>query len=148
LKAVREEKILLLKNKNMKRQPNSEMMKKIEKSLEAQEKWEEESKLNRETVHEENVAEVVSMMTGFLSIELHKQKATNFQNYQNLSMARSLVKTKLLKSGKRPFKETVQDLKDPNKPIGSFIFLGQTGVGKTQLAKVLAKELFDIVKMH
>jgi ATP-dependent Clp protease ATP-binding subunit ClpC len=54
-----------------------------------------------------------------------------------------LVKTKLLKKVVKAIQRNRAGLKDPNKPIGSFIFLGPTGVGKTQLAKILAKHLFD-----
>ena len=118
--------------------------KRLEKSLaEAQKNWEDESKLNREIVTEENVAEVVSMMTG-IPVNRIAQTEGN-----KLSLLPELINGKVIGQDEAVFKvvKAIQrnraGLKDPNKPIGSFIFLGQTGVGKTQLAKVLAGELFD-----
>lgn len=119
-----------------------------EKNLEAalysaQQQWEEDSRLNRETVTEENVAEVVSMMTGIpvnrvAEAESHRLKELP-QMIKGKIIGQDEAVTKIVKAIQR----NRVGLKDPNKPIGSFIFLGQTGVGKTQLAKVLAKELFD-----
>ncbi|MFD0962859.1 ATP-dependent Clp protease ATP-binding subunit [Pseudofulvibacter geojedonensis] len=118
--------------------------KKIEKELSvAQEKWEEDSKLHKETVTEDNVADVVSMMTG-IPVNRVAQKETN-----KLAELPDLIKGKVIGQDTAVAKvvKAIQrnrvGLKDPNKPIGSFIFLGSTGVGKTQLAKVLSKELFD-----
>ena len=118
--------------------------KRLEKSLaEAQKNWEDESKLNREIVTEENVAEVVSMMTG-IPVNRIAQTEGN-----KLSLLPELINGKVIGQDEAVFKvvKAIQrnraGLKDPNKPIGSFIFLGQTGVGKTQLAKVLAGEIFD-----
>ncbi len=115
----------------------------IEKLEAAKKAWEEDTKNNRETVTEENVAEVVAMMTG---IPVHRV-STN-ESAKLISMAEALkdkvigqndAVAKIVKSIQR----NRAGLKDPNKPIGSFIFLGPTGVGKTQLAKELAKYLFD-----
>lgn len=118
--------------------------KRLERNLaEAQSKWEEESKQNREVVTEENVADVVSMMTG---IPLNKIAQTEGNK---LALLPDLIKGKVIGQDEavskvvRAIQRNRAGLKDPNKPIGSFIFLGQTGVGKTQLAKVLASELFD-----
>ena len=118
--------------------------KRLEKELAiAQEKWEEENKLHREIVTEDNVADVVSMMTG---IPVNKIAQTEINKLSKLG---ELVKGKVIGQDEAVAKvvKAIQrnraGLKDPNKPIGSFIFLGQTGVGKTQLAKVLARELFD-----
>jgi ATP-dependent Clp protease ATP-binding subunit ClpC len=118
--------------------------KRIEKDLAiAQEQWEEESKNNRINVTEDNVADVVSMMTG-IPVNRIAQTESN-----KLSKLPELIKNKVIGQNEavlkiaRSIQRNRAGLKDPNKPIGSFIFLGQTGVGKTQLAKVLAKELFD-----
>jgi len=106
-------------------------------------KWEEECKKNKEIVSEENIADVVSMMTG---IPLNKLKQTESNKLSSLI---ELVKENIIGQDKaiekvvRSIQRNRAGLKDPKKPIGSFIFLGQTGVGKTQLAKILAKELFD-----
>jgi len=118
--------------------------KRLEKDLAlAQEKWEEETKQHRETVSEDNVADVVSMMTG---IPVNKIAQTELNKLAELP---SSIKGKVIGQdeavGKvvKAIQRNRAGLKDPNKPIGSFIFLGQTGVGKTQLAKILATELFD-----
>ena len=109
----------------------------------AQKQWENDSKLNRETVTEDNVAEVVSMMTGIPVSRVAEAETEKLHELPNLIkgkvVGQDVAVTKVVKAIQR----NRVGLKDPNKPIGSFIFLGQTGVGKTQLAKVLAKELFD-----
>ena len=116
----------------------------IEKKLNsAQILWEEECKKNKEIVNEESIADVVSMMTG---IPLNKLKQSESNKLSNLT---SIVKKSIIGQDKaiekvvKSIQRNRAGLKDPKKPIGSFIFLGQTGVGKTQLAKILAKELFD-----
>ncbi len=73
---------------------------------------------------------------------MHKQKATNLQSFQRL-LKKVIGQDEAVAKVAKAIQRNRAGLKDPNKPIGSFIFLGQTGVGKTQLAKVLAKELFD-----
>jgi ATP-dependent Clp protease ATP-binding subunit ClpC len=112
--------------------------------LEAAKKvWEEETKNNREVVTEDHVAEVVAMMTG-----VPVQRIAANEGEKLIKMSESLLGTvigqdqaivKVVKAIQR----NRAGLKDPNKPIGSFIFLGPTGVGKTQLAKKLSKYLFD-----
>jgi len=109
----------------------------------AKKEWEEESKIHRETVSEENVAEVIAMMTGIPIQRIAKNESDRLLNMEN-DMAGSVIGqpeaiTKVVKAIRR----NRAGLKDPNKPIGTFIFLGPTGVGKTHLAKVLAKYLFD-----
>ena len=145
LEAVRE-----LKTSVVKKQKYEEAAKlrDDEKTLErelatAQEKWEVDSKLHKELVTEENVADVVSMMTG-IPVNRIAQKESN-----KLAELPASIKSKVIGQDEAVAKvaKAIQrnraGLKDPNRPIGSFIFLGQTGVGKTQLAKVLAQELFD-----
>ncbi|WP_158976416.1 ATP-dependent Clp protease ATP-binding subunit [Cellulophaga sp. L1A9] len=118
--------------------------KKIEKDLAiAQEKWEEDSKLHRETVTEENVADVVSMMSGIPVNRIAQTEITKLFELPNLIKANVIGQDEAVAKVAKAIQRNRAGLKDPNKPIGSFIFLGQTGVGKTQLAKVLAKELFD-----
>ena len=118
--------------------------KQLEKSLsEAQEKWEAESKLNREIVTEENVAEVVSMMTGVPVNRIAQTEGNKLSVLPELISGKVIGQDEAVSKVVKAIQRNRAGLKDPNKPIGSFIFLGQTGVGKTQLAKVLASELFD-----
>ena len=109
----------------------------------AKNKWEEDSRTHRQEVTEEDVAEVVAMMTG-----IPVQKVAEKESGKLMKMAESMngtvigqneAITKIVKAIQR----NRAGLKDPNKPVGSFIFLGPTGVGKTQLCKVLSKFLFD-----
>jgi len=118
--------------------------KKLEKALtEAQEEWHEASKLQRDTVTDENVAEVVSMMTGIPVNRIATKEMKKLKDLDHSITDLVIGQDKAVKQVVKAIQRNRAGLKDPNKPIGSFIFLGQTGVGKTQLAKVLAKELFD-----
>ena len=118
--------------------------KRIEKELAfEQHKWEENTKANRETVTEENVAEVVSMMTGIPVNRVAEAESNRLAELPNLIKGKVIGQDEAVQKVIRAIQRNRVGLKDPNKPIGSFIFLGQTGVGKTQLAKVLATELFD-----
>ena len=109
----------------------------------AKQVWEEDTKKRRYTVTEENVAEVVSMMTGIpvtsVSNDEGKKLVRMGDELKGKVIGQQTAIDKLVKAIQR----TRVGLKDPKKPIGSFIFLGPTGVGKTELAKVLATYLFD-----
>lgn len=118
--------------------------KKLIEQLEiAKQRWEEETKQKRYSVTEENVAEVIGMMTGIPVNKIAKK-----ENAKLVTMATDL-KGKIIGQDEAVLKlskaiqRTRVGLKDPKKPIGSFVFLGPTGVGKTELAKVLANYLFD-----
>ena len=118
--------------------------KRIEKELEtAKYEWEEQSKLHKETVTEDNVAEVVSMMTGIPVNRIAEAESKRLKDLPNLIKGKIVGQNEAVAKVVKAIQRNRVGLKDPNKPIGSFIFLGQTGVGKTQLAKVLATELFD-----
>ena len=118
--------------------------KKIEKELAiAQEKWEEDAKNNRITVTEDNVADVVSMMTGIPVNRIAQTESNKLAHLPELIKGKVIGQDEAVEKVAKAIQRNRAGLKDPNKPIGSFIFLGQTGVGKTQLAKVIAKELFD-----
>ena len=118
--------------------------KRIEKELAiAQEKWEEDSKNNRIEVSEDNVADVVSMMTGIPVNRIAQTESNKLANLPELIQAKVIGQNEAVSKIAKSIQRNRAGLKDPNRPIGSFIFLGQTGVGKTQLAKVLAQELFD-----
>ncbi|CAM1348694.1 MULTISPECIES: ATP-dependent Clp protease ATP-binding subunit [Tenacibaculum] len=109
----------------------------------AQNQWEEDSKLHRETVTEDNVAEVVSMMTGIPVNRVAEAESSRLAELPNLIKGKVIGQDEAVTKVVKAIQRNRVGLKDPNKPIGSFIFLGSTGVGKTQLAKVLSKELFD-----
>ncbi|MFZ3272812.1 MAG: ATP-dependent Clp protease ATP-binding subunit, partial [Lutibacter sp.] len=118
--------------------------KRIESLLQSeQKKWDETSKLNREIVTEDNVAEVVSMMTGIPVNRVAEAESKRLNDLPILIKGKVIGQDEAVSKVVKAIQRNRVGLKDPNKPIGSFIFLGQTGVGKTQLAKVLAMELFD-----
>ena len=109
----------------------------------AKQAWEEETKNNRETVDEQNVAEVIGMMTGIPTQRIAQAEGEKlFKMYDEIN-DKVIGQDEAIKKVVKAIQRNRAGLKDPNKPIGSFIFLGPTGVGKTQLAKVLAKYLFD-----
>lgn len=106
-------------------------------------RWEEESKVNRQDVTEENVAEVVAMMTGVPVQRIAENESSRLMSME-LELAGSVIgQDEAIKKVVKAIRRNRAGLKDPNKPIGTFIFLGPTGVGKTHLAKVLSKYLFD-----
>ncbi|WP_298894636.1 ATP-dependent Clp protease ATP-binding subunit [uncultured Psychroserpens sp.] len=138
------------KNKVVKKQKYEEAAKlrddekRLEKELAiAQEKWEEETKQHREVVTEDNVADVVSMMTGIPVNRIAQTESNKLAQLPELIKGKVIGQDEAVSKVVKAIQRNRAGLKDPNKPIGSFIFLGQTGVGKTQLAKVLARELFD-----
>ena len=109
----------------------------------AQNQWEEECKKNKEVVNEESIADVVSMMTGIPLNKLKQSESNKLSKLTSLVKENIIGQDKAIEKVVKSIQRNRAGLKDPKKPIGSFIFLGQTGVGKTQLAKILAKELFD-----
>ncbi len=144
------EEVRELKNSVVKKQKYEEAAKlrddekNLEKELSiAQKQWEEDSKLHKETVSEENVADVVSMMTGIPVNRIAQKESNKLAELPQLIKGKVIGQDEAVGKVVKAIQRNRAGLKDPNKPIGSFIFLGQTGVGKTQLAKVLARELFD-----
>ncbi len=109
----------------------------------ARKKWEDDCANNKQTVTEENVAEVVSMITGIPLQKVSENETTKLAKMQNSIVGKVIGQDEAVKKIVKAIQRGRVGLKDPNKPIGSFMFLGPTGVGKTQLAKVLAKYLFD-----
>ena len=115
----------------------------IEELDKAKDKWEEESKSNRVEVTEEHVAEVVSMMSGVPVTRISESETGRLATMANEMKGRVIGQDEAVDKVVKAIQRNRAGLKDPNKPIGSFFFLGPTGVGKTQLAKVLAQYLFD-----
>lgn len=105
--------------------------------------WDDETKNQRFTVDEENVAEVVAMMSGIPVQRVAQAETARLINMPNELKGKVIGQDEAIKKVVKAIQRNRAGLKDPNKPIGSFIFLGPTGVGKTELAKVLAKYLFD-----
>jgi ATP-dependent Clp protease ATP-binding subunit ClpC len=118
--------------------------KKLLEQLEiAKNKWEEESKSKRFTVEEDNVAEVIAMMTGIPAKRIAQKEGLKLLSMNDDLAGKVIGQDEAIKKLTKAIQRTRVGLKDPKKPIGSFIFLGPTGVGKTELAKMLANYLFD-----
>jgi len=118
--------------------------KKLIEQLEiAKVKWEEKTRTEKYTVNEENVADVVGMMTGIPTNRIAQKESNKLLNMAEELNNKVIGQEEAIKKLTKAIQRTRVGLKDPRKPIGSFIFLGPTGVGKTELAKVLATYLFD-----
>lgn len=144
------EEIKVEKNKVVKSQKYEEAAKlrDTEKNLleeldRAKAEWEAETKTKRYTVTEDNVAEVVSMMTGIPLQRVGQTDSAKLLNMYDTVAAKIIGQDDAIKKLTKAIQRTRAGLKDPKKPIGSFIFLGPTGVGKTELAKELARFMFD-----
>ncbi|WKN44300.1 ATP-dependent Clp protease ATP-binding subunit [Tunicatimonas pelagia] len=109
----------------------------------AKRKWEDETRTRRYTVDEENVAEVIAMMTGIPTKRVAQNESQKLLGMNEQLTGRVIGQEEAIKKLTKAIQRTRVGLKDPQKPIGSFVFLGPTGVGKTELAKVLATYLFD-----
>ncbi len=109
----------------------------------AQEEWDKDVKEKKETVTEENVAEVVSMMSGVPVTKVGKNELDKLAQMDEKLNGKVIGQEDAVKKVVKAIQRNRAGLKDPNRPIGTFIFLGTTGVGKTELAKVMARELFD-----
>ncbi len=106
-------------------------------------KWEEETKSHRYRVTEEDVSEVIAMMTGIPVKRIAQSEGQRLLNMDTELQGKVIGQDEAIAKLCKAIQRTRAGLKDPNKPIGSFVFLGPTGVGKTELAKVLARYLFD-----
>ncbi len=144
---TKKDKIQAVKNQNFEKAASYRDKEKeyIELLEEEKVRWEKDLARNRETVDAEKVAEVIALMTG-----IPVQRIAQAEGIRLLKMSEE-IKNNVIGQNEaidkivRSIQRNRAGLKDPNKPIGSFIFLGPTGVGKTQLAKVLTKYLFDTV---
>ncbi|WKN33892.1 ATP-dependent Clp protease ATP-binding subunit [Porifericola rhodea] len=109
----------------------------------AKQKWEEETRTKRYTVNEENVAEVIAMMTGIPTSRVAQNESQKLLGMGEELKGKVIGQDDAINKLAKAIQRTRVGLKDPQKPIGTFVFLGPTGVGKTELAKVLATYLFD-----
>ncbi len=114
-----------------------------EKLETAKRAWDNDTNNHRETVTEQNVAEVVAMMTGVPVQRIAQNEGDRLMSMESELAGTVIGQDEAIKTVVKAIRRNRAGLKDPNRPIGSFIFLGPTGVGKTYLAKVLAKYLFD-----
>ena len=106
-------------------------------------KWEEETKTRRYEVNEENVAEVIAMMTGIPTKRIAQKEGEKLLSMKQELGDKVIGQQEAVEKLTKAIQRTRVGLKDPKKPIGTFVFLGPTGVGKTEMAKVLAGYLFD-----
>jgi len=109
----------------------------------AKARWEEKTRTEKYTVTEDNVADVVGMMTGIPANRIAQKESNKLLGMAEQLSGKVIGQEEAIKKLTKAIQRTRVGLKDPRKPIGSFIFLGPTGVGKTELAKVLANYLFD-----
>ncbi|MDR1804907.1 MAG: ATP-dependent Clp protease ATP-binding subunit [Flavobacteriales bacterium] len=142
---IRKEKSKVVKNQKYEEAARlRDTEKKIEKQLiKAQVEWEETSKENKEIVSEEDVEEVVSMMSGVPVNRIAQAEMNRLNKMIDTLKEKIIGQDEAVEKIVKAVQRNRTGLKDPNSPIGSFIFLGKTGVGKTYLAKVFARELFD-----
>jgi ATP-dependent Clp protease ATP-binding subunit ClpC len=145
IEAIKQEKISVVKSQKYE---EAARLRDKEKNLinlldAAKIKWEEETGNNRFVVTEENVAEVVAMMTGIPVKRIGQSEGKKLLTMEDDLKKRVIGQDKAIAKLAKAIQRTRAGLKDPNKPIGSFIFLGPTGVGKTELGKALSEYMFD-----
>ena len=115
----------------------------IEQLTKAKQEWAEEEKNQRYEVTEEHVAEVIAMMTGVPVKRIGQGESVKLLKMSDDLKSKVIGQDPAIEKLTKAIQRTRAGLKDPNKPIGSFIFLGPTGVGKTELTKTLSEYLFD-----
>jgi len=145
IEKIKEEKIAAVKSQNFElaanyRDKEKNLLILLEKE---KENWEKELVNHRETVDDQKVAEVVAMMSGIPVQRIAQAEGKRLMNMANDLKSKVIGQEEAITKIVKAIQRNRAGLKDPNRPIGSFIFLGPTGVGKTQLAKVLATYLFD-----
>ncbi len=145
IEEARNEKIQAVKSQNFElaasfRDKEKNLLASLDKEKEI---WEKELENHREIVGEEQVADIVAMMSGIPVQRIAQAEGKRLQNMYNDMKKNIIGQDDAVLKITKAIQRNRAGLKDPNKPIGSFIFLGPTGVGKTQLAKVLAQYLFD-----
>lgn len=109
----------------------------------AKAEWEEEAKSKRYPINEEHIAEVISMMTGIPVMRMVEAESNKLRRMGDDLKGAVIGQDEAISKVVKAIQRNRVGLKDPRKPIGSFIFLGPTGVGKTELARALARHMFD-----
>ena len=147
IEQTKQDKIQAVKNQNFEKAASyRDKEKELLDNLESEKKkWEKELSQNRETVDEEKVAEVVAMMTGVPVQRIAQAEGTRLLKMADELRGSVIGQDEAISKVVKSIQRNRAGLKDPNKPIGTFVFLGPTGVGKTQMAKVLAYYLFESV---
>ena len=145
IEEVREEKNQVVKSQRFEEAARlRDNEKKLQEKLEeAKRTWEEESETEIHDVTTQNIAEVVAMMTGIPVDKISEPEQRKLIEMEDALKERVVGQDEAIQKLSKAIRRTRAGLKDPEKPIGSFIFLGPTGVGKTELAKVLTEYLFD-----
>ncbi|TAL61434.1 MAG: ATP-dependent Clp protease ATP-binding subunit, partial [Bacteroidetes bacterium] len=145
LEDTKKEKMMAVKNQNFEKAASFRDREKdlLDMIDQEKKKWEKELSVNREIVNADKVAEVVAMMTGVPVQRIAQTEGTRLLNMADELKGSVIGQNEAIQKVVKSIQRNRAGLKDPNKPIGTFIFLGPTGVGKTQLAKVLARFLFD-----
>ncbi|PSR02662.1 MAG: Clp protease ClpC, partial [Bacteroidetes bacterium SW_11_45_7] len=115
----------------------------LEELEQAKTEWEEEAKIQRYPVEEDDIAEVIAMMTGIPVRRIAESESSKLLNMKDDLEKDVIGQDEAIGKITKAIQRNRVGLKDPKRPIGSFIFLGPTGVGKTELAKALARNLFD-----
>lgn len=143
--ATREEKVKAVKGQNFElaasfRDKEGDLLKLLEAE---KEKWDKDVSKKREVVDERNIEEVVAMMTGVPVTRIAQAESLRLRKMADELRGKVIGQDEAIEKIVKAIQRNRAGLKDPNKPIGTFIFLGPTGVGKTQLAKILAEYLFD-----
>ena len=145
IKQIRKEKDVVIKNQEFERAAVlRDQEKRLNRKLDAaKRRWKESEEETIATVSEEDIADVVAMMTGIPVQKVAQSETDKILKMEEALKSRIVGQNEAIHLLCRAIQRTRAGLKDPNRPIGSFIFLGPTGVGKTQLAKELAKYLFE-----
>jgi len=145
--AMREMEKCLMKRRYKKATEFKEQAEAIEKELEKTKiRWEKSQKNNLASIDEEDVAEVISIWTGIPLNQLNKSEQERLRNLENILHQRVIGQEEAVKAVSKAVRRGRVGLKDPNRPIGSFLFLGPTGVGKTELSKALAEAVYGSEK--
>ena len=109
---------------------------------ELKKRWEEDLDANRLTVDEDDIARVISMMSGVPAERVREDENTRLKGMKDVLSQRVIAQQRAITRICRAITRNRLGLKDPNRPIGTFMFVGPTGVGKTHLVKTLAQHLF------